>query len=308
MEPVDIQELEKIILEKRSITHEKLETVLNFFETQNLKSNITCQHIHVKNTGDSIRERDFLHLIHQHIVMFVLDFDEYRNMGGLTDNELVTKFTEIITKAKSKFQTKIENTGEVGELILFLLLEANGITQIMSKMRIKSNAEMSVFGTDAIHIQSTNDELIFHFGESKMYDVFTSAVDSAVKSIENTSGKQEDMEFDIISKNIDRSKFGEFTDQILDYLNPYLSNKENMKTSYPILICHNWNILQDLTKRNGANLSEYLKKEYEKSSEKYSTKIVTKVTSSKINNKTFNFFVIPFTSVSEFRKSFLEML
>jgi len=307
MEQADIQELEKLILEKKPITREKLETVLNFINNQNIKSNITCQYILIKNTGDSIRERDFLHLIHQHIAMFVLDFDEYR-LDGLTGNELVTKFTEIITNAKSKFQTKNENTGEAGELILFLLLEANGITKIVSKMRLKSNAEMPVFGVDAVHIQAKNDELIFHFGESKMYDNFNSAVDSALDSIENMKGKQIDLEIDIISKNIDRSKFEKFTDQILDYLNPYLDNKENMKTSHPVLICHNWDVLQDLTKRNGVSLSEYLKNEFEASRDKYSSKIESKVTSSKVNDKTFDFFVIPFTSVAEFRKSFLEML
>lgn len=308
MEEKEIQELQKLIAEKRPITNKKLTSVLDFHRNHNPKNNIACRYILIKNTADSIRERDFLHLIHQHIVMFVLDFSEYSNLKGLSNNELISRMTDIIRNAKTKFQTKSEKTGEVGELILFLLLEANGITQILSKMRLKTSAEMPVFGSDAVHVQAKDDELVFHFGEAKMYENFNGAIDSAINSIESLDGKQEDLEFDIITKNIDRSKFEKFTDKILDYLNPYSENKENMKRSHPIFIGYNWEILEDLTRRGNSSLSDYLKLEYDKSLNDYSNRITQKISSSKAIDKNFEFFVIPFKNVTDFRKMFLEML
>jgi len=304
----DLHELEKIIQTKAPITRDKLDTILDFFNNITLQNNISCQQILIRNTGDSIRERDFLKLIFDHIVVFVLDYDEYQNKEALQGSELVAKFSEIINKAKSKFQTKNKNIGEIGELILFLLLESAGITKIVSKMRLKTSSEMPVFGADAIHIQVKNDELIFHFGEAKLYENFNQALDSALESIENLHGKQEDLEFDIINKHIDRGKFEKFTDQILEYLNPYFKHKENMKISYSIFIGYDWNILQDLTKRENNDLTIYLKNECQKDIPIRCKKITDKILSSKIKDRTFNFYLIPFQSVSDFRKSFLELL
>jgi len=308
VEPLNPADLEKLILERKAISKDKLESILNFVKQEDIRNNISCQYILVKNTGDSIREQDLLKILYHHMVMFVVDFGEYRNIEGLEVSEIIAKISEVFRKAKSKFQTKTEKTGEVAELILFLLLEANGITQIVSKMGTKQNTEMPVFGADAIHVQAKDDEIIFHFGEAKMHENFNGAVDSAVNSIENFQDNQIDVEFDIISKNIDRSKFEMFTDQILEYLNPYTSNKENMKISYPILICHNWEALQDLTKREEKSLSEYLKNEFTNSFEKYANKITQKISESKVNDKTFEVFIIPFRDVKDFRKLFLEML
>ena len=308
MEDRDLTNLQKIIQAKSPISRTKLEAALNFFKNENIENNIFCSHILIRNTGDSIRERDFLHIIYDHIVPFVLDYDEYQNKDALEGSELAAKFTKIIENAKSKFQRKNELTGEVGELILFLLLESEGITKLVSKMRLKTDREMPVFGADAVHIQSTNGELSFHFGESKMYNNFNSALASAISSEDTLKDKEEDLEFDIIMKHIDIGKFENYTNQILEYLNPYFKNKENMKKSYPVFIGYDWSVLQNLAKRGQTELTDYLQTAYQKELENNSQKISTKIQSSKINDKSFSFYLIPFTSVGEFRKSFLEML
>lgn len=303
-----IDDLQKLIKEKEPIKREKLETVLNFFKKDFINQEIFGNHILIRNTGDSIRERDFLKLIFDHIIPFVLNYDEYQNKESLEGAELAAKFTKIINNAKSKFQQKNELTGEVGELILFLLLESEGITKLVSKMRLKTDSEMPVLGADAVHVQAKNGEIIFHFGESKMYDNFSGALRSAISSEEGLEGKEEDMEFDIIMKHIDVSKFGNFTEKILDYLDPYFENKENMKQSYPVFIGYDWKILKNLTKRGSTKLTEYLHDEYTKEIEINSKKISEKILKSKIQGNDFTFYVIPFVDVANFRKSFLEML
>ena len=120
MESLNTADLEKLILERKAIPKDKLESILNFVKQENIQNNISCQYILVKNTGDSIREQDLLKILYDHMVMFVVDFGEYRNIEGLEVSEIIAKISEILRKAKSKFQTKTKKTGEVAELILFI--------------------------------------------------------------------------------------------------------------------------------------------------------------------------------------------
>lgn len=307
MDNTELGELEQIIKSHEVVSKDKLEKILDFHTEEKISNNILCRPLLIKSTGDSIREHDFRKLLLQHIIFFVLDFEEYQRKG-MDESEFIKKITDLFLTAKSKFQPDNEKTGEIGELILFMILESNNISQIISKMRLKTNQNMPVHGPDAVHVEVRNDNLIFHFGEAKMYQNFNNALDSALESISKIDEQKEDFEFDIIKKYIDRTKFGNFTEKILDYLDPYYDEKENMIKSYPIFIGYDWDVLSDLSKRNGLVLSEYLNNEYNSSLKEKFLTIKNKITSAKTSDKSFLFFTLPFINVNEFRKTFLEML
>ena len=307
MDEIELNGLKQSIEDKEIVSKKKLEAILNFFPAEQIDDNIICYPLTIKNTGDSIRERDFLKLLLQHIVVFVIDYDEYRRKG-MTENEFVQKISDLFLTAKNKFQSDNEKTGEIGELILFMLLETNNITQIVSKMRLKTNKNMPIHGPDAVHVEVREGNIIFYYGEAKMYQNFNAALDSSIDSISKLDITKEDFEFDIIKKHIDQSKFGIFTSKILDYLDPYYKNKENMFKSYPTFIGYDWNVLKDLTQANGQNLTEFLNQEFTNSlTDKYAT-IKTKIQDSKIKKNSFLFYLLPFKNVNEFRKMFLEIL
>ncbi len=115
MDKNELDELSKIIREKSTITQEKLGKILHFDNLQDLQNNVSCQYLLIKNTGDDIRENDFLKLIYQNIIAFVLNYEEYQNVENLDGNELASKFIDLLSIAKSKFQKTNPNTGEVGE-------------------------------------------------------------------------------------------------------------------------------------------------------------------------------------------------
>ncbi len=304
----DLKEIAELITDKQIIRQDYLERLLHFFDKNNLTNNISCRYLLMKNKSDSIREHDFLKFIIQNIIFYVLTYEEYHGLQGLNAADLIRRNTDLVFKAISTFQRKNEKTGEVGELILFLLLESQGISQLVSKMRLKTSTEWPIHGTDAIHIKIENDEMILHYGEAKMYNNFSSALNSAIDSLINFDDKQEDVEINLISANIDRSKFEHHAGKIIDYLDPYNENKEQLKTTQSIFIGYDWDLLADLKRRGNRHLSDYLKDEYVACQEDYSNQIKEKVSSSEVHDKTFDFYVLPFRSVEDFRNSFLEML
>ena len=136
----------------------------------------------------------------------------------------------LVSRAKSKFQKSNPKSGEIGELILFLLLESQNISQVISKIRLKTNREMPIHGEDAIHVEVQNGKIIIHYGEAKMYNNFDSALSSSIKSVENRNDRQNEIGIDLIRANIDESKFGIYADKIVELLDPYADNKENLFT------------------------------------------------------------------------------
>lgn len=77
-----------------------------------------------------------------------------------------------------------DKTGEAGETLLFFLMEAIiGAPQLVAKMELKTNSNDEVKGSDGIHIKwNEKDKIVdFYFGESKLYQKISSAMDSALK-------------------------------------------------------------------------------------------------------------------------------
>lgn len=94
------------------------------------------------------------------------------------------KFSELESQTRSLF-TKLEKSGEGGELLLYLLLEAAlSIPQILCKMPLKTNTEMHVHGADGVHARLLpNGHLALYWGESKLYASVNGAIDACFGSV-----------------------------------------------------------------------------------------------------------------------------
>ncbi|WP_417502374.1 DUF1837 domain-containing protein [Marinobacter sp.] len=143
---------------------------------------------------------------------------------------------ELFKKAVRKISKKTAH-GELGELILFTLLDIYfQAPKILSKVSLKSNSKMPVFGADAVHGQFVDGGFKLYLGESKLYTSFKSAVPKAVESIENAMSKYEE-EFDLIDSYIDFPGISKaLEEKLLDLLDPF-SDKDIAATIHsPCLI------------------------------------------------------------------------
>lgn len=95
------------------------------------------------------------------------------------------RINALNNEARSLF-TDIGNTGEGGELLLFLLTESIlCYPQALSKMALKTSSQMHYHGLDGVYISCCGAPpcLRIHFGESKLHKNPRSSVKEAVKSI-----------------------------------------------------------------------------------------------------------------------------
>lgn len=105
------------------------------------------------------------------------------------DTRSLSKIDALSKEAKVMF-TDIGNSGEGGELLLFILTESILMyPQALSKMAIKTSSKMHFHGLDGVYISCSGDAngLRLHYGESKLHkdpgDAIRSAVDSISKML-----------------------------------------------------------------------------------------------------------------------------
>ncbi|MFA0401549.1 hypothetical protein BCT09_06200 [Vibrio splendidus] len=149
---------------------------------------------------------------------FVFSFKEIQKKIGRSTE---TAMDELFEKAIQKLSEHTAK-GELGELILFTLLDVYiQAPKLLSKISMKTNPRMPVFGADAVHGQFKDEEFRVYLGESKLHKNFKSAATDATKSIVSAKNKFKD-EFLLLDSYLD---FPNLTDdleeKILESLNPY---------------------------------------------------------------------------------------
>jgi hypothetical protein len=81
--------------------------------------------------------------------------------------------------------TKVESSGEAGEMLLYLLLEVGlGLPQIFCKMPLKTNPQMHVHGVDGVHGSLESDgRLGLYWCEAKLYESVSAATRECFASL-----------------------------------------------------------------------------------------------------------------------------
>jgi hypothetical protein len=150
---------------------------------------------------------------------FVLSCSEIEKKLGLNNDANIPE--EIFNKVLRKL-SKHTAKGELGELILFTLLEIYfNAPKILSKISLKTNRKMPVFGADAVHGQFYNNKFRLYLGESKLHKKFNPAAKKAAASISSAKIKYEE-EFDLLDSHMDFPGINEDIEtQLLEILNPF---------------------------------------------------------------------------------------
>lgn len=95
------------------------------------------------------------------------------------------KFGNLSSLAREKLRKAEQNTGELGELLLYCLLESHlNAPKLLTKLELKTSANDYVKGADGVHLLQL-DERIFQiiFGESKLYGDLNQGIRAAFDSI-----------------------------------------------------------------------------------------------------------------------------
>ena len=307
MSPEEIEGFQKYLETLKEAWQKDIGNYLHSFPSKNTGELIECK-FHLQTcTADQIRETDFIDFLVNSVVKYVTE-------SRLLDPEKMRDpaySSRIYRRARDKFRLKDPKPSEAGELILFILLESQGIIQVVQKMPLKTNKNMPLHGSDGIHVQVNDGMILLHFGESKMYKDLVGAISVSVKSVEDftdeNTGKHK-LEVDIISTHFDRAKFGEYADLLAEIVLPYAKNKESYREVNSIFIGYDWDVMCDLSKRGKQDLTTFLKAEFEKQHEGIIEKMKKAIEKSKVKNQHFHIQFVPFADVDRFLMMFKKEL
>ncbi|MGH9922395.1 MAG: HamA C-terminal domain-containing protein [Nitrososphaerales archaeon] len=285
-----------------------LSPYLHTLDTKNPTSSITCKFFLPTCDADNVRENDFIEFLSTKIIDYVIE-SKMLDPKRMQDPSYAT---DLYRRARRKFSLKNPNSAEVGELILFVLLESQGIIQIVQKMPLKTNREMPLHGADGIHVQVKDGLFILHFGESKMHANLNGAINKSIESIESITdeetGKRK-LELDIIATHIDNGKFEQYADLITELVAPYAKDKRRCRDINSIFIGYNWDQLSKLSERGKSELTTFLMRKFRETHDEISEKIVNAVTESKkLKNQHFHVQFIPFIDTGKFCTRFKKEL
>lgn len=222
------------------------------------------------------------------------------------------KIAKLFTQAMGLF-TSLANSGEGGELILFLFAEKFlKLPQIICKMNLKTNPEMHYHGADGVHIgvDKQSEKLCLYWGESKLYSNLTQAIYKCMKSISPLitssfgDGSAEERDIQLLSDfmNVDDPNLEAALKKFLDPDNP-----EFNKLEYRGICLVGFDIDDYPTEPNKLNINGLLETFSDKI-DSWRDSIKKRIIEESIHGISLHVFLIPFPSVDSFRQTLITSL
>jgi hypothetical protein len=223
-------------------------------------------------------------------------------------NSTPQKLARLFMQARDLFR-KYEHSGQAGEVLIYFLVEAILLApQVLQKMPITTNPADERKGTDGIHAKwnPVLHLLDVYFCESKIWQNFSDALADAFKSMEKFhETKMRKHEFFLTTHNL------QLVDQEgQDALTDFFLGKPGTKirTNHACLLGFNWNEYACLGDHRRSEFLANFVTRYELEARAIRDKIDKKFSKSQINNFHFDFFMVPFRNVDEFRTWFQKAL
>ena len=212
-------------------------------------------------------------------------------------------------EAKDFFREE-NRSGEAGETLLYFLQEAVlRAPQIVSKISLKTNPKLETFGSDGIHVKwhEADGKLDLYFGEAKLYKTLGAAATEAVKSILGFhKNGMEDFEVRMVTRHFKHAD-GPTKEAVLDYVKGGSSAK-TVRINHACLLGYNSESYSLLPHGGDGDLEQIFRDGYEAHVDELRKTLATRFSKFAKMRLGFEIFVLPFTSVDEFRKAFLEAL
>lgn len=253
---------------------------------------------------------DFIDVLASHIVPFCLPRSAIREAqkalvcgdhvaAGRIASELTGKAKALFIRAKRGSH----RSGEAAEVLLYILNEwVLKAPQIISKMYLKTNNNMPVYGTDGIHARyhDGSNKLYLYWGESKAHQSLDRALGSALVSIEEfIVARQEKREIEIISSYSDLEGMDDGAKKaLLDYLDPYSNSSLNRVPCFSCLLVHQLEHTID-ARQSDEDIEAGYVKAVNASAANFIHSIKRKIEDKGLSLRRFEFFLMPVPSVQD---------
>ncbi|MBV7440028.1 DUF1837 domain-containing protein [Weeksellaceae bacterium TAE3-ERU29] len=309
------QAIKDLIIKNDNELHSRIELIEKDFKFELTETLAHFYFIKLDGNGNP-RKSDLLKYVAMKIVDYSIPRKELQEAKEyLNKNNSSFKIIELEKKANKLF-TSLEKTGELGEMLLYILTEdILKLPQIISKMTLKTSGNLHYQGADGIHFNynESDDTLDLYWGESKMEKTITSALSNCFNSItpfltdpisyDSTQNRDLQLITSNIDENINDKKLEDFLVNYFD-LNSDFSNKLNFKG-----ICFIGFDVRNYPKKPRKKTTNTLLEEFKNELRRWKKSVKTQLDNHpELKSFEINIFLMPFESVEEMREEFLELI
>jgi len=222
------------------------------------------------------------------------------------------RLNDLVRTAKSKLRDHSVNDGELGEILLYCLLESHlKAPKILTKLELKTANNDYVKGADGVHLLKLNEkdyQLIF--GESKLHATLDDGIYEAFASIKKLLTEKGKLQFEIGLVNSELVKEA-FSQSEYDFLKKVIipsakTDETNMDYSFGIFLGYNVELTsEEKCSRNDdfrTNIREKIKQTVLSSI----NSINYQIKKSEFTGYQFYVYIIPFSDLSKNRKKIIE--
>jgi uncharacterized protein DUF1837 len=228
-----------------------------------------------------------------------------------------TKFKQTTAVTKLHHQavnlfTDLANTGEGGEMLLYLLAERYlKIPQVLCKMDLKTDAAMHYHGADGLYASVTNDGILkLYWGESKIYKDASDAIRDCLKSLtpflRAPEGEDSERERDLIllsdKADLNDEKLTGAFRKYFDTSSPKSNRVEYCGVALVGFDCDCY------PPKDAKAIADEVAEKAEAAIEAWSKQIKNRADAEKVHDIEIQFFCIPLPSADDFREAFLKAL
>jgi hypothetical protein len=320
MDTEDNKTLAELITELLRTSEQEINSyiteVISHVNLKDTKAVSHCYFLTLDGNGRA-QTKDFARFIARHVADYAIPRKEFAEAQKYDrEHNTSTKTTQLVKKAEALF-TSLKKTGEGGEMLLYILVqEFLKLPQLICKMPLKTNSELHVNGADGIHVsvetnESGQDILSLYWGESKLHKDMSGAISSCFESLKefllSDGGEDAPAERDLqlLRGNLDviDERLGTVILKYLDKDDP-LHNQVKYKG-----VCLIGFDYDKYPATANSETTEQIKAKIQEEIEAWSTSVTGQISKhTNLNTFDIHVFLLPFPSVEDFRKYFLEAL
>ncbi|MBS2099203.1 HamA C-terminal domain-containing protein [Carboxylicivirga linearis] len=263
----------------------------------------------LKMQNNRFAYNDLVDLLGNNLYYFALSRTEIQK---LIDNN---QFDTLIKRTKNKFRDYTSNEGELGEVMLYCLLEAHlNAPKILTKLELKTANNDYVKGADGVHLLKLDDEnyqLIF--GEAKLDSDLKQGVYDAFGSISKLlkdDNKKLDFEFDLVNSQLIKEVYDEKQyEKLKSILLPSAKTDETyLDYSFGIFLGFEAKITDEEMKLSNPEFRKQIKERIKKEVLDIISSFNFQIRKEEFTGYQFYIYIIPFSDLAKKRKEIIKDL
>ena len=225
------------------------------------------------------------------------------------------KFGNLASQAREKLRRAKSNTGELGELLLYCLLESHlHAPKLLTKLELKTASNEYVKGADGVHLLKIGDASYqMVFGESKLHGDLKSGIISAFESIKTMLDNDLDKmryEVHLVNTNLLKETVSEDSYEILKKILIPSENDENLNldNSFGVFLGFDISMSDDERRVSNAEFRTIISEKVKSSINKIVPTINEQLKKNEFIGYNFYFYILPFSDLDKTRTEIINRL